>query len=217
MMRSAVLAILTLAIVCGPVCAQNVADAPPTNVPQSPATTWSYSASASTYVLPDSSVYVQPVVTADHGRLHLEARYNYENLDTGSLWVGYNFSAGDKVTLDVTPMIGGVFGKTAGVAPGYEATLDWRRVELYSEGELVLATDSDSDSFFYNWSELSVRPFEGLRAGVVGQRTHAYRSERDIQRGFLVGLRYKQMEITGYLFDPDATRPTYVVTVAVDF
>ena len=41
---------------------------------------------------------LQPTITADYGWLHLEARYNYEGLDTGSAWIGYNFSVGDKLT-----------------------------------------------------------------------------------------------------------------------
>ena len=55
---------------------------------------WSLSASAYGYLVPDSDDYVQPTITADRGRLHLEARYNYEDLDTGSAWIGYNFSFG---------------------------------------------------------------------------------------------------------------------------
>ena len=46
---------------------------------------WSFSASAYTYILPDSGNYGQPTFTADRGWLHLEARYNYEALDTDIL------------------------------------------------------------------------------------------------------------------------------------
>jgi hypothetical protein len=35
---------------------------------------------------------------------------------------------GDKVALAVTPMIGGVLGNTAGIAPGYMASLSWKRI-----------------------------------------------------------------------------------------
>src|ERR1044072_1263305 len=69
---------------------------------------WSFSASASTYVVPDFQEYVQPTFTADRGWLHLEARYNYENLETGSVWLGYNFSGGEKLAWEFTPMLGGV-------------------------------------------------------------------------------------------------------------
>src|SRR3954470_23865086 len=98
---------------------------------------WSISASAYTYIVSDSSNYVQPTFTADRGWLHLEARYNYEALDTGSAWVGYNFGGGEKLVWEFTPLVGGVFGDTIGVAPGYKGSLGWRKVELYSEGELV--------------------------------------------------------------------------------
>ncbi|HWT79462.1 MAG TPA: hypothetical protein VN648_11745, partial [Candidatus Methylomirabilis sp.] len=52
--------------------------------PEQAATDWSFSASAYTYFVPDSRDYVQPTVTADRRWLHLEARYNYENLETAS-------------------------------------------------------------------------------------------------------------------------------------
>ena len=45
---------------------------------------WSFSLSGYTYIVPDSREYVQPTITADRGWAHLEARYNYEALDTCS-------------------------------------------------------------------------------------------------------------------------------------
>ena len=101
---------------------------------------WSFSASAYTYFVPDDRDYVQPTFTADRGWLHLEARYNYEALDTGSAWVGYNFSGGEKLAWEFTPMLGGVFGDTTGIAPGYKGSLSWWKLELYSEGEYVFDT-----------------------------------------------------------------------------
>jgi hypothetical protein len=178
---------------------------------------WSFSASAYTYFVPDNRNYVQPTVTADRQWLHLEARYNYEDLDTGSAWVGYNFSVGEKLSLDFTPMLGGVFGNTTGIAPGYRGTLSWWKLVLYSEGEYVFDTGDRSASFFYNWSELSFSPVEWFRFGLVGQRTRAYESDRDIQRGFLVGFSYKRVDLTAYVFNPDQDKPTVVVAAGVNF
>ena len=178
---------------------------------------WSSSASASTYLVPDSHDYVQPTITADRNWLHLEARYNYEALDTGSAWVGYNFSGGKKLAWAVTPMLGGVFGDTAGIAPGYTGSLGWWKLELYSEGEYVCNTRDSSGSFFYNWSELTVAPVDWLKLGMVTQRTLTYQTDRDIQRGFLVGLSYKQVSLTTYVFNPDDSKPTVVLAVGVTF
>ena len=135
---------------------------------------WSFSASAYGYLVPDDRDYVQPTITADRSWLHLEARYNYEALDTGSAWVGYNFGGGEKLAWEFTPMLGGVFGDTTGIAPGYKGSLSWWKLELYSEGEYVFDTRDSSESFFYNWSELSVSPrWTGSSVGLVTQRTRA--------------------------------------------
>ena len=84
----------------------------------------------------------QPTVTADHGALHLEGRYNYEAFETGSAWVGWNFGVGEKLRLDATLMAGGVFGDTRGVAPGYHLT---RLVGTRSSSTARASTSSTSE------------------------------------------------------------------------
>jgi hypothetical protein len=194
-----------------------VATNSPPPVIENDAAKWSFSVWAYTYLLPDSQDYVQPTITADRGWLHLEARYNYEALETGSTWLGYNFSGGEKLAWEFTPMLGGVFGETTGIAPGYKGSLSWWKLELYSEGEYVFDTRDSSGSFFYNWSELSLSPVDWFRFGLVTQRTRAYQTDRDIQRGLLVGLSYKKVDFTTYVFNPDESRPTVVLAVGVNF
>ncbi|HEY2386336.1 MAG TPA: hypothetical protein VGK30_05200 [Candidatus Binatia bacterium] len=183
----------------------------------SPTPAWSFGVSAYTYVVPDERDYVQPTITADRGWLHLEARYNYEALDAGSLWVGFNFSGGDVVAWEVVPMLGGVVGHTWGIAPGLKGALSWWKLELSTEDEYVVDTKNKDDSFFYSWSELALSPLEWCRVGIAGQRTHAYASERDVQRGFLAGASYRNFHLTTYVFDPDLPKPTVVVAVGVTF
>jgi hypothetical protein len=167
--------------------------------------------------VPDDRDYAQPTITADRGWLHLEARYNYEALDTGSAWVGYNLGGGEKLAWEFTPMLGGVFGDTAGIAPGYKGSLSWWKLELYSEGEYVFDARESADSFFYNWSELSVSPVDWFRVGMVTQRTRLYKTDRDIQWGVLAGFSFKGATLTGYVFNPDENKPTLVLAVGLTF
>jgi hypothetical protein len=178
---------------------------------------WSFSASASTYIVSDDQEYVQPTFSADRGWLHLEARYNYENLETGSAWVGYNFSGGKKLGWEFTPLLGGVVGNTTGIAPGYNLSLTYWKFEFSSEGEFVFDTGDSEGNFFYNWSELSVSPVDWFRFGLVGQRTRVYQTDVDIQRGLLVGFSYKEMDFTTYVFNLDQGKPTWVFAVGVSF
>jgi hypothetical protein len=178
---------------------------------------WSFSASVIGYLVPHSRDYVNPNFTADRGWLHLEARYNYEALESGSLWVGDNFSLGDKLVLDFTPMVGGVFGDLIGVAPGWNLSLSYKRFTLASQNEYVFDTRDSSGNFFYTWSELSYSPWDWLRVGLVAQRTKAYQSSLDIQRGFLVGVTYKKVDLTAYVFNLGWTDPTLVLAVGLNF
>jgi hypothetical protein len=183
---------------------------------QTPERNWSCSALAYTYIVPDDANYVQPTFVADRDRLHLEARYSYEDRKTGSAWIGYNFSVGDELAFELTPMIGVVFGRTTGVAPGYKASLGYKKIEFSTEGEYVIDTGDSDDSFFYNWSELSYAPLDRFRIGVAIQRTKVYQTDFDIQRGFLVGVSLGRADFTTYVFNPDDD-PTVVLGFAFQF
>jgi hypothetical protein len=178
---------------------------------------WSFEVLVNTYLVPESSNFAQPIVTADRKWLHLETRYNYEAQKTGSFWAGVNFSGGDTVEWAITPMFGGVVGDTDGVAPGYRGSLTWRKLEFYSEGEWVFDAGDSTESFFYNWSELSWAPVEWFRFGLVTERTRAYQTDRDIQRGLLFGVSYKQLSFTTYVFNPDDAKPTWVLGAGISF
>ena len=210
-------AISTLLLAAGCALGQEPADPAQAPAKQAESRKWEFEASATTYLLPDDREYIQPSFKADRGRLHLEARYNYEALRTGSLWAGYNFSVGDKVSFEFTPMIGGVFGDTNGVAPGFRTSLSWRRLALYSESEYVCNTEDRSSNFFYTRSELSYSPVDWFRFGLVGQRTRAYETELDLQRGPLFGFTYKRLNLGLYLFNLDREQKTTVFSVAVGF
>ena len=186
--------------------------------PQAPSgKQWSVYGSLFGYLIPDGRSYVSPTLTADRRSLHLEARYNYENLETGSFWIGRNLSFGSKVTLDLTLMIGGVFGQSNGVAPGYLATLSYRRLTLDAQGEYLFDTSDRSGSYFYSWSELTYSPAEWFRAGLVVQRTKAYQTTLEIQRGFLAGFTYKRADFAAYVFNLGWTDPTVVLSIGFSF
>lgn len=209
--RSAAVAILLIAAARGAEAQTPPAPSPP------PPPTWDLTASLYNYFLPNERDYLQPTIGADRDWLHLEARANYEGRGVGSAWFGWNFSFGTDVTLDLTPMIGAVFGDIDGVAAGGRGVFSWRALEASSESEFVFDGAGNDDSFFYNWSQLTVSPVEWFCFGLVAQRTRAYHSEREIQRGFLVGFSVGRLDITGHVFNPDDADPTYVLSASINF
>jgi len=186
---------------------------------------WKFSFSTFTYLAQYARDYVNPNFTADYERLHLEARYNYEALKTGSVWTGYNFrsfSIGNDLEVSVTPMLGGVFGDITGVAPGYSIEASYKIIKASTQGEYFFDAGNNSQDFFYSWSEFSASlpKTDCLRAGLVVERTQAS-GNSDVRRGPLVGFNHKckdkDVDLTIYWLAPGSREATFVFAVTVEF
>ena len=176
---------------------------------------WAFDVTAFVYFLPDEPDYLQPTVTADRGSLHLESRYAYEDRYTISLFAGWRATVGNAPTLEVTPMLGVVAGRTNGIAPGLELTLSWGPVELHSESELVLAFGGAGSSFFYAWSELGLRPAKWLRAGLAVQRTRRVHAPREVTFGPMLGVTVGRLGAAIYVFERGNAQPFAAISVTL--
>jgi len=161
---------------------------------------WNLSPELNFYFIPDD-FFIIPVFKADNKKVHLEARYNYEDRETFSGWIGYNMSGGKNFTYTITPMLGGVVGRTDGVAVGLEMTLAYKRIELYSESEYLLDAHATEDNYFYIWSDLTYSPSENFWFGISTQRTKVYQTDFDMQRGLLIGFAWKWLEVTTFAYN----------------
>lgn len=177
---------------------------------------WNFSVDANNYIFSDDYIFL-PVFRADKNKLHLEARYNYEDLNTFSGWIGYNFMGGKKVEYVITPMAGGVVGNTNGISVGLEMTFTWKSFELYTESENVFDFESNDNNFFYNWTDFTWSPNDWLWFGLSGQRTRLYQTDLEIQRGFLVGGAFKRLELSGYLYNLGFDDPFAIITLSASF
>lgn len=218
--RVTFLLLLMLPLECWPQNPQS--PAPPSDNPSSNQTTtqknpWQYSLTVSGYLIEGEDGYAQPVLMANRKWLHLEARYNYENFRTGSLWMGYNFTWGKTWQFEVTPMVGGVFGRTDGIAPGCEASLTWKKVNFSISNEYVFDTTSKSGNFYYTWPQITYQLNTWLNFGGVAQRTRVFQTKLGVQRGFFVGLQHKELSFTTYVFDPGTSSTSVVLEVGASF
>ena len=164
---------------------------------------WDFSATGYYYLLDDESDYLLAIATAERGRLHLEARYNYEAADTGSLFAGWTFAGGDAVSYELTPILGTLLGAEDGLVPGVAASVAVGIVDLYVEAEYVHDLDEQEDSFTYAWSELGFAALDKWRIGIAGQRLREHDSERDTQRGVFAQFTAGAFTYGAFLFNPD--------------
>jgi hypothetical protein len=209
MTRAACAITLAWLVACGPVRA---GDAPPP-----PAAQATLGATGFYYAMPDQRNFGVGVATLDRGSLHLEARYNYEARDAGSAFVGWKFAAGDALQVELTPIVGALFGSTRGVVPGFEASIGYGAFDAYVEAEYVHDLDDHSASYYYAWSELGWTPVSWLRVGLVGQRTRVIDNGRDLQRGAFAQVMVGKATIGLYAFNPDAGSRYVIVSLGAQF
>jgi len=179
------------------------------------ASEWEYGVETDLYFT-DPFVFL-PIFTADKGKLHLEARYNYEDLKTVSTWIGYNISGGEEFEYLITPMVGGAAGRTNGIATGLEFTFGLIGFELYSESEYLFDFESKENNFFYNWTDFTYSPSDWLWFGISGQLTKVYETELETDRGLLLGAAYQNFEFTGYYYNAFTDDAFFMLALTAEF
>ena len=132
---------------------------------------WNFSAWAEQFILPGEEDFFNPTFYARTKKLHFEGRYNYEDRNTASLWAGRRISFGGDVKFLLVPMAGIVIGNIDGIAPGLEAEVAYKKLDLYLECEYVFDINTSENNFFYMYSELAFRPIKPFRTGLITQRT----------------------------------------------
>jgi len=174
-------------------------------------------ATFSYYAMRDQPDFSMGVATLDRGRLHLEARYNYEGRDAASAFAGWKLEGGDEARWQVVPIAGVLFNKARGAAIGFEAAASAGRFDAYVEAEAVRDLEARDASYLYAWSEIGWLATKWLRIGLAGQRTRLVDSGRDVQPGAFAQVLAGPATIAVYAFDPDRGSRYFVVALAGRF
>ena len=182
---------------------------------ESPERKWAYSANVYYYFVPDENSLTL-IATADHRKLHLEARYNYEDDKTGSAFAGWRFQANGKIEFEAVPMLGIVFGNTNGLAPGLELSAVFKKFDLYSESEYVFDFSGNENNFLYTWGELAIS-LGSFRTGLSYQRTLLYQTDFDLQRGVFAEYSIGKFTAGAYYFNPFSNDAVMIISFGIDF
>jgi hypothetical protein len=178
---------------------------------------WKFSAWAEMFIIPGEEDFFNPTFYARHKSLHLEARYNYEDRNTASLWAGHRFKFGKGVKFVFVPMGAIVFGNTNGIAPGLEMEIMYKKFDFYAESEYVFDFSASENNFFYNYSELAIRPITPIRTGLITQRTKLLETPREFQAGIFAEYYFGRCRAGVFYFSPFASNNYWIASFSVDF
>jgi len=215
-MRHLIVSLLSMLVAFTSFAQQTINDSLQTKT-DTVSSSWSFAAATYYYILPGEKNTTTLLGYADHKSLHLETRYNYEDRKTASVFAGYMFEAGNKLKLNITPMMGFVFGNTNGIAPGLEASLAWKKLDFYSETEYVFDLDGKENNFLYTWTELAISPFRNFRTGISGNRTRLYQSGLEVQKGIFAEYSFWKLTAGVHYFNPFSSDEFVIATLGIEF
>jgi len=164
------------------------------------------------------SVYM-PVMHYLHPKnWYAEARYNYEDAETFSLYLGRAFTGGtNALNYSVVPMLGGSMGRWQGISTGLNINVDLNNFFFSSQSQYSRSTGGYGDHFEYDWSELGYQSLKWLYAGLSLQHTHDRLTGHDAQPGFMVGFIFNRFTIPVYTFEPFNNSRNFIVGVTMEW
>ena len=148
--------------------------------------------------------------------IYTELRYNYEDVQTVSLYGGKVLNGGNALNYTLTPMVGISFGIFSGVSLATNADAEWKNFYLSSQTQYSIATKPGLADFFFSWSEIGYNLTDNFFGGAAIQYT-LQQAEKVAETGFVVGLSIKNVSIPVYVFSPFKMGRYFVVGLNYEF
>lgn len=135
---------------------------------------------------------------------YTEARYNYEDTATVSLYGGKIFSKDkNKLSYSMLPLAGVVLGRFKGGSLGLNINIEYKKLFFCSQSQYTFSVKDKFDNFFYSWSEAGYEIWNWLYVGVAVQHTHMYDTKFELgEKGFVVGISVQKWVFPLYIFNP---------------
>jgi len=142
-----------------------------------------------------------PIVHLQNNRhWHAEARYNYEEENTFSLYLGKTFSCDRHISSSFTPLLGWVAGKFNGPSAGLNVDLEVEKFFFSAQSQYSFSFSHPHDAFLYNWSEAGYQPMSWLYTGISSQLTCTTKGAK-LETGFLAGVSNDRFTLPVYAFN----------------
>jgi hypothetical protein len=148
--------------------------------------------------------------------MYTEIRYNYEALQTFSVYGGWTFKGGKDFQFSSTPMLGVSAGKFSGVSLANNTEAEWSKFYFSSQSQYSFGVNGRNKNFFFNWSELGFVFSDMFYTGIALQ----YTRERECQAadpGFVAGLNIMNVSFPLYVFRPFSGYEFYILGVNINY
>jgi hypothetical protein len=163
------------------------------------------------YIQKDKRMTLVPIFNYESsGHTYVEARYNYEDLNTFSFYMGRTFVGKDKFSYALTPMLGGIMGKFTGGSIAINAALEYGDLFFSTQSQYTASVDQEDDNYFFSWSDLGYQPVKWMYVGISTQQTIQTRTKSLLEPGIALGIVIGKWTFPLYCFNT-LTEDKYLV------
>jgi len=153
------------------------------------------------YMGHQSSLFVPIIHIETKHNWYGEVRYNYEDVQTISMYAGKTFSGGNKFNYTLTPLIGYSAGNFTGSSLALNNEVDWKNFYFSSQSQYSFSFKKEVSNFFFTWSELGYNVSSNFFAGAALQYTWQL-NKGEGEPGFVAGINFKNFSVPFYVFNP---------------
>jgi len=142
-----------------------------------------------------------------------EARYNYDETQTLSLYAGKTFSRKGAFSYSATPVIGGLMGRINGGSIGMNMDFGFENVFFSTQSQYTFSLEQRTNKYFFNWSELGYQALPWLYGGMALQQTNVYQAAGKFEPGCMLGFSVRNWTVPVYVFNQAGGDPYFVLGV----
>ncbi|HRQ31394.1 MAG TPA: hypothetical protein PLU49_15035 [Saprospiraceae bacterium] len=132
---------------------------------------------------------------------YFEWRYNYEDINTLTMYIGRPFSHGEKLIYEIVPMAGISFGQTLGISFGLKLFAEYKGLSFVSEGQLTCDLKRNENSFIYNRSDLSYWVTHHIGIGIAHQVYAVFTEKTKHVEGPMLSFSFNEVELQFAVLD----------------
>ncbi len=142
-----------------------------------------------------------------------EARYNYDEDQTFSLYAGKTFVGKGDFAYAATPLVGGLIGKMNGGSLGMNIDLDYQHLFFSTQSQYTFSLQEKMNKYFFSWTELGYQATSWMYGGLAFQQTNGYGAEGKLEPGCMLGFSVKNWTVPLYVFSRRSGDAYFVLSV----
>jgi len=150
-------------------------------------------------------------------KVYCEARYNYEDSNTLSLYFGKPIELSKKKDIELIPMIGGVIGISNGLSIAFSFQTETNNFTSSTQCNYFINKNSNSNNYLFDWSSITYKISKIIGVGGGLQITIPENNYAIIKSGPMASLSFNNFTIEMYGYNLWEKEKTFSIGLEYSF